>query len=70
MSWAEAGKGPQAAGGSAARGPARACSEAKGEGWDFILRVEGSRQWPKGRLVHVTKREDAVGAGAGAGSRQ
>lgn len=44
VSWAEAGKGPQAAGGSAARGPARACSEAKGEGWDFILRVEGSRQ--------------------------
>ena len=39
VSWAEAGKGPQAAGGSAARGPARVCSGAKEEGWDFILRV-------------------------------
>ena len=44
VSWAEAGKGPQAAGGSAAGRPARACCAAKGEGSDFILRVAGSRQ--------------------------
>ena len=62
VSWAEAGKGPQAAGGSAAGRPARACCAAKGEGSDFILRVAGSRQWPKRRLVQVTKREEAVGA--------